>query len=47
MTIFENNTLNKIAEKLSLKNKDGRVIVTDYNDIDYPVYYEIKLERLN
>lgn len=47
MTIFEKNTLNKIAEKLRLKNKDGRVIVTDYNDIDYPVYYEIKLERLN
>lgn len=46
MTIFENKILNKIAEQLKIK-KDNKLVITDYTDTDYPVYYEIKLERLN
>lgn len=46
MSYFENNILNKIAEKLKIK-KDNKLVITDYTDIDYPVHYEIKLERLN
>lgn len=46
MTIFENKILNKIAEQLKIK-KDNKLVITDYTDADYPVYYEIKLERIN
>lgn len=46
MTIFENKILNKIAEQLKIE-KDKRLVITDYTDLDYPVYYEIKLERIN
>lgn len=46
MTIFEMQLKNKIAKAIGSENKD-RIITADYNDIDYPVFYEIKLERLN
>lgn len=46
MNIFEEQLRNKIAKTIGSENKE-RIIVADYNDIDYPVYYEIKLERLN
>ena len=46
MTYFENQIRMKIAKELKANNKD-RIIVADYDDIDYPVYYEIKLERIN
>lgn len=46
MTIFEKQIRMKIAKELNTDNNE-KIIVADYNDIDYPVYYEIKLERIN
>lgn len=30
----------------TIRLKAGKLVLTDYTDIDYPSYYEIKLERL-
>lgn len=46
MSYFEKQIKEKIAGAIGIKNKD-KIVIADYNDIDYPVYYEIKLERLN
>lgn len=47
MTIFEKQLRNKIAKAIGSEENKDRIITADYNDIDYPVFYEIKLERLN
>ena len=46
MTIFEKRIRKKIARAVGADD-ENRIIITDYMDIDFPVYYEIKLERLN
>lgn len=43
--------IKKIIEQALLDKKEvvhmlgNKLVLTDYTDIDYPVYYEIKLER--
>lgn len=39
------NTLEE--RRQSVVERNGKIGITDYTDIDYPVYYEIKLERVN
>lgn len=41
-TIIE-RALKNAGEQVDLSA--GRLILTDYTDIDHPVYYQIKLER--
>lgn len=42
-TIIE-RALKNAGEQIKLTA--GKLVLTDYTDIDYPVYYEIKLERI-
>lgn len=50
--MFVDRLLNKIynehKNELEKRTENGRVVLyyTDYTDIDYPIYYKIKLERL-
>lgn len=42
-TIIE-RALKDAGEQIKLSGSE--LVLTDYSDIDYPVYYEIKLERI-
>lgn len=49
--MFCKRLLNSIYEtnknRFNLKQTGDELVATDYTDIDYPVYYRIKLERIN
>lgn len=51
MAIYEERIKTIIEQALKnageqIKLSAGKLVLTDYNDIDHPVYYEIKLERI-